>query len=422
MYIKNLRINNLYGKDYDLYFNKKLTILYGLNGSGKTTILNIINNLSLGNVEELKKYKFSYIRCVINTNNYESTIEIYKRDELFTVEIDNRVVYESSERNEKHSLNFYSGEYAEIDSNKRINTRTRENFGKQLDTIYLPIDRKISGTALGFKSPKNRRMYASNKTIEVANIDHSLKVAQAYFKDHRYFVKETSSAIQNQIERNMLEEMSLPVYEKINDLTEEQLSNLIQFYKKTFENKDIHRNIVNLINRYSKLKTKINGPDLYYISLQLNKLNNVMMKIADQKKYLDNLENTERDLMNEINSYFIDTDKSIKYSKSTLSFSDALHFINKSDFDKEPLSLSYLSSGEKQLIILLIFSILNIETNKNEKIFMVDEPELSLHVAWQKRLLDTILRYSKNTQIIIATHSPDIINGYYDYVYEVRGR
>ena len=60
-----------------------------------------------------------------------------------------------------------------------------------------------------------------------------------------------------------------------------------------------------------------------------------------------------------------------------------------------------------------------IEDNKNYVLFM-DEPEVSLHVEWQKQLIDLILALNPNVQIILTTHSPAVImNGWIDKVTEV---
>ena len=60
-----------------------------------------------------------------------------------------------------------------------------------------------------------------------------------------------------------------------------------------------------------------------------------------------------------------------------------------------------------------------VEDQKNYVLFM-DEPEVSLHVEWQKQLIDLILRLNPNVQIILTTHSPAVImNGWMDKVTEV---
>ena len=65
-----------------------------------------------------------------------------------------------------------------------------------------------------------------------------------------------------------------------------------------------------------------------------------------------------------------------------------------------------LSSGEKQLLILLTY----IRYNSKLQLFIIDEPELSLHPKWQEEFLDAIeVLMPKESQLILATHSPEIV-------------
>ena len=66
-----------------------------------------------------------------------------------------------------------------------------------------------------------------------------------------------------------------------------------------------------------------------------------------------------------------------------------------------------LSSGEKQLIILLGHMALNRE--KSSGIYIIDEPELSLHLTWQEMFVKALREASPSTQFILATHAPAII-------------
>ena len=68
-----------------------------------------------------------------------------------------------------------------------------------------------------------------------------------------------------------------------------------------------------------------------------------------------------------------------------------------------------LSSGEKQLFILLTEALLQKESNY---LFIADEPELSLHIKWQKQILSEMLSINPNAQIIVATHSPEVASNY----------
>ena len=83
----------------------------------------------------------------------------------------------------------------------------------------------------------------------------------------------------------------------------------------------------------------------------------------------------------------------------------------------EVLQPYQLSSGEKQMLAILLTVL--IEDNKPYVLFM-DEPEISLHIEWQQRLIDLILELNPNVQIILTTHSPAVImNGWTDKVTEV---
>ena len=68
----------------------------------------------------------------------------------------------------------------------------------------------------------------------------------------------------------------------------------------------------------------------------------------------------------------------------------------------------HLSSGEMQ--ILTLFAFLHFQPRHADRSFvvLVDEPELSLHVAWQHRYVDSIRDANPDGQLIIATHSPEI--------------
>ena len=83
----------------------------------------------------------------------------------------------------------------------------------------------------------------------------------------------------------------------------------------------------------------------------------------------------------------------------------------------ETLQPYQLSSGEKQMLVILLTVL--IEDQKPYVLFM-DEPEVSLHVDWQQRLIDIILELNPNVQIILSTHAPAVImNGWMDNVTEV---
>lgn len=94
--------------------------------------------------------------------------------------------------------------------------------------------------------------------------------------------------------------------------------------------------------------------------------------------------------------------------------SDTLQFRNKYGTTIQPYQLS---SGEKQILIILT-SVL-IQAGR-DFIMIMDEPEISLHFDWQRRLIEDVQSLNPNLQLILATHSPAVVmNGWTDRVTEI---
>ncbi|WP_336668968.1 ATP-binding protein [Enterobacter asburiae] len=82
------------------------------------------------------------------------------------------------------------------------------------------------------------------------------------------------------------------------------------------------------------------------------------------------------------------------------------------------LPLSKLSSGERQLIYILATAA---NTCGKKTLFLMDEPEVSLHLSWQEKIVDAIMNINPNMQIVAVTHSPGIImNGHMDAYIEMK--
>lgn len=81
----------------------------------------------------------------------------------------------------------------------------------------------------------------------------------------------------------------------------------------------------------------------------------------------------------------------------------AFHFLKTGI--QTPILPENLSSGEKQILIILLTTLLQ---DRKEYILLLDEPEISLHIDWQRSLIKNIRQINPNCQIIIATHSPTV--------------
>jgi len=70
----------------------------------------------------------------------------------------------------------------------------------------------------------------------------------------------------------------------------------------------------------------------------------------------------------------------------------------------DEISLAALSSGEKQLLRIMVETAM-----AEEDTIIIDEPELSMHIDWQRQLVGALRTINPRAQIIMATHSPEVM-------------
>jgi len=148
-----------------------------------------------------------------------------------------------------------------------------------------------------------------------------------------------------------------------------------------------------------------------WLDYQVN-LSNRMVELftsqdPDATNKVQELANEKVHFLDTVDDLFRETGKTIKRDRNEIYF----------DSYGETLSPYKLSSGEKQMLIILLTVLVQ---NKQPFVLFLDEPEVSLHVEWQQRLIDLILDLNPNIQIILTTHSPAVImNGWSDKVKDV---
>lgn len=145
-----------------------------------------------------------------------------------------------------------------------------------------------------------------------------------------------------------------------------------------------------------------------YLDYQVNIGNRIIEQLQagnmDAAQQLSEKKKRFQDIVDEL---FAETGKRIIRTENEICFTQI----------GEQLMPYQLSSGEKQMLIILLTVL--VEDNLPYVLFM-DEPEVSLHIEWQKRLIDLCLELNPNIQIILTTHSPAVImNGWMDSVTEV---
>lgn len=155
------------------------------------------------------------------------------------------------------------------------------------------------------------------------------------------------------------------------------------------------------------------------------------MKMLNFPKEADNIQQRIDDFFQLVNSLFEETGKKIMIDpqNNTLVFSikgtggdlitaDGYKIVTADNkilsVADEKIQLDQLSSGEKQILLILTTVFLQEE---KPNVLLMDEPEISLHIGWQDRLIGMIRKLNPNCQLILTTHSPNIFaNGWEDKI------
>ena len=115
--------------------------------------------------------------------------------------------------------------------------------------------------------------------------------------------------------------------------------------------------------------------------------------------------------LSSVNNFLRDNQKKLEFS-SRLELSVELE-------NGQQIAAQDLSSGELQLLILFTFLYFSFEDPDQEFAVLVDEPELSLHIAWQNRYINSIIEANPKAQFVIATHSPEIAGQFQDSIIDI---
>jgi len=130
--------------------------------------------------------------------------------------------------------------------------------------------------------------------------------------------------------------------------------------------------------------------------------------------YLDDAEKKTDffdDLVTKINLFVtIINEKKFAYKKISINSNSGFYFST----DKgSKLDLTSLSSGEQEEVVVLYELLFKTHPNA---LILIDEPEISLHVSWQKDFVNDLLSISdvKHISFLLATHSPQVVNSRWD--------
>jgi len=152
-----------------------------------------------------------------------------------------------------------------------------------------------------------------------------------------------------------------------------------------------------------------NSADFNFVKLH-SKIQTKTIELYEQEKIEEAKIQQQRviDFFSTIDTFFSKTNKRIVFTEDK-----NIVFLN----GNRQLKTNQLSSGEKQLLVILFQVFLQEE---QPYILLLDEPEISLHLNWQFKLIETIQNINPNCQLIIATHSPAIFGeGWGDKVVDI---
>ena len=126
---------------------------------------------------------------------------------------------------------------------------------------------------------------------------------------------------------------------------------------------------------------------------------------------LQDIQDRIRILLGALNSFFLD--KRIDFNVRT-------GFTIRSR-NNESLSPTMLSSGERHLLLLFCNTVTALD---KRSIFIIDEPEISLNVKWQRTLISSLISCARNSpiQYILATHSMELLSHDLDKVVKLESR
>jgi ABC-type cobalamin/Fe3+-siderophores transport system ATPase subunit len=398
--IKKVSIYNLW--DYkniicELY--EDVNIVIGSNGTSKTTFLRIVEailNVDLQSIENLSLNKVEIILKSGDITHTVSYIRIFSEDGSFS----SQYKIDDEEPIEILSFDYYRPRY----SPRKNYFYLKDKMEQLVNVSWLSInridesnDRNVGEKDVDRKLSQLMSLIVSYKLELETQINNRTKKFNEDFASLLLYNQDIDTMPDSRLFKSICSTSN-------EDLTSE-LHQVFSFFGDAREHTDQILLHVEKIRRLTNLlkedePTDVNADDVLAFSL----LNRTMKMLELSHSY----QNERNEIMEPVNKY-IDIlgkfmrDKSFKFNaKGEMNI-----FLKNSNKEKEDkrINIKSLSSGEKQLLILFTETLLQFQ---KPYVFIADEPELSLHIEWQRNLIKSIRLLNPNAQIIFATHAPEI--------------
>ncbi|WP_397598775.1 AAA family ATPase [Sphingorhabdus sp.] len=368
MRIKSFEVSGLLGrkKPLRLDFHEDINILTGRNGAGKTSVLKLIWYIISGNIL-LALQEVNFQKVTIETDEYTCTV-------VRTGKATCRVEMSIGE-----SSRTFEDERDE-DGDIFINAEDGANpvLMKIGRSVFLPTFRRIEG---GFSLTTS----SSRPGIGTGMFGNALLRPAREKNDVEDGLTELARKLTNKshlfitaISTVDISSILLKTYTDLSELYNSQQRSMSQEIVETIRGRQ---------------PTQDGGSDLQEANELLDSIRQKIEQVELNRTFImapiEAIQSTVTTMFKH---------SGIKFNER-LSFGDAALAVNSDS----------LSAGEKQMLSFISYNGLY-----EDAVFLIDEPELSLHVDWQRQLFPTLIRQQSSNQFIMATHSPFIYGKYPD--------
>ena len=429
-FIESFKIDKLWGyRDIDLTFNNDVNILIGPNGSGKTTVLNLLNSILSLDISGILNVNFEYAEIHLRDFKDSSvlrTIKVDAANRLLKLRLDEK---ETDIDTESITGRRFTEHRRQLGKGNTLPERLPERFVRRTIVSEKFYDVLTSLVPIAWL-PVNRRLPLAGdeeerhiKTERLESVDLRLKelldrlsryylILNAQFSERRReFEGQALSTMLYNKERDGFDSM----FDSISSSplpTKSEKTQLLKAFEATgFLDEKMQTQIDDYFTEAERVLKRISEGKHIRIKdipvLPIIRRTQTMVKSARRlEKHRKTLFSPLRLYEDIVNSFL--EDKTIAVDES-----DGLKIKSSS---KSQLNWRDLSSGEKQILILLTEVLLKVD---EPVVYIADEPELSLHVTWQEKLLESLVTLGRQIQVIVATHSPDIVGNFQDKVIDL---
>lgn len=368
MKVLSFTVHGLFGRSEPISadLNPDLNVMTGRNGAGKTTIMKLLWYVMSGNLlMATKEVPFSRLELV--TDLYSCVVTRLTRVTCrveFTPYGKSTAVYEDLEDDEGEVY-----QNAEDLANPQFMVRG--------SSIFLPTFRRIEG-GFSLNEPKSG-FGASNALFGSGLLARPKNDLEQALQSLASKVSNRSHNFVTSISTVDVVEMLLTRYTDIS----EQANDL---------QREVSQRIIDSIKEY---KSEASG--------DTDKIVEANTVIDNIRAMVEEMDVGRENLMSSIEAVRYTVERLFKYTG--IEFDKRLRF---GDAAKSVAS-DALSAGEKQMLSFICYNAFS-----NEAVIFIDEPELSLHVDWQRQLFSILQSQNSSNQFIVATHSPFIYSKYPD--------